>query len=148
MRLYELPVPLVVACTGHALAAGALLLATGDVRLGARGAFKLGLNEVANGMPVPIFAHELARARLDPRELEAAVLQARIYDPESAARAGWLDAVLEPEDLLDKALGESARLGALPRAAYAASKRSVRRRLVDHVRSTLDANLAELTGGG
>src|SRR5690606_35275794 len=63
LRVLELPLPVVTASTGHAIAGGLLLLATGDVRLGAGGDFKLGLNEVANGMPVPIFAHELARMR-------------------------------------------------------------------------------------
>ena len=42
LRLYLLPRPLVVACTGHALAAGALLLLAADVRIGAAGEFKIG----------------------------------------------------------------------------------------------------------
>ena len=46
-RLYLLPTPLVFACTGHAVAAGALLLLTGDVRIGVRGEFRIGLNETA-----------------------------------------------------------------------------------------------------
>jgi len=146
MRLYELPKPVVIACTGHALAAGVLLVATGDTRIGARGEFKLGLSEVRSGMPVPILAHELARDRLDPRELEAAVVQARIYDPEAAARAGWLDRVVDPDALAAEALQEAERLAKLPANAYAATKRSVRRKTIDYIRSTLDSNLAELTG--
>ena len=63
MRLYTLPMPLVVACTGHALAGGALLVLTGDVRVAARGAFRIGLNEVQLGLPLPILAVELARYR-------------------------------------------------------------------------------------
>ncbi len=50
LRLYEFPSPVVAACTGHALAMGAILLLASDTRLGARGDFKLGLNEVAIGM--------------------------------------------------------------------------------------------------
>src|SRR5437867_3501766 len=35
LRLYSTPLPLVIACTGHALAGGALVVLTGDVRIGA-----------------------------------------------------------------------------------------------------------------
>src|SRR4029079_13155145 len=42
MRLYEATLPLVIACTGHALAGGALVVLTGDLRIGAQGAFKIG----------------------------------------------------------------------------------------------------------
>ena len=69
LRLFALPLPLVIAATGHALAGGALVVLTGDVRLGVEGAYKLGLNEVAIGLPVPMLAMELARARLSPAEL-------------------------------------------------------------------------------
>ncbi len=144
LRLYGLGLPVVIACTGHALAGGALLAATGDTRIGAQGAFKIGLNEVQNGMPVPILAHELARDRLLPTELVASVVQAKIYDPESAVRAGWLDRVVAPEQVVAEARAEGARLSQLPKAAYAGSKRSLRRSTIEHVRDSLASNLAEL----
>ena len=148
LRCYEIPKPLVIACNGHALAAGALLVATGDTRIGAMGAFKIGLNEVANSMPVPILAHEFARDRLDPRELVASVLQAKIYDPVGAAAAGWLDRTVPPAELEDAAMTEAARLSALPAGAYAITKRSLRRQTIEHIRATLDSNLREIAGGG
>lgn len=141
LRCLELRLPLVTACTGHAIAGGVLLLATGDVRLGAAGEFKLGLNEVANGMPVPIFAHELARMRLDPRALEESVLRARMYSPDEAARVGWLDRVVPAEALESAALAEAEALAALPQPAYGTSKRSVRAPMIAHVRDTMQANL-------
>ena len=45
--------PVIIACTGHAVAGGALLALCGDVRIGAAGDFKMGLNEVAIKMPCP-----------------------------------------------------------------------------------------------
>jgi enoyl-CoA hydratase len=144
LRVYELPLPVVVACTGHALAGGALLAATGDTRIGAHGEFKIGLNEVQNGLPVPILAHELARDRLVPTELVASVLQAKIYDPGGAVRAGWLDRATEPEQVVPEAREEAIRLARLPKAAYGATKRSLRRATIEHVRATLSSNLAEL----
>jgi enoyl-CoA hydratase len=144
MRAYQLPMPLVIACTGHALAGGALLCATGDTRIGARGAFKIGLNEVQVGIPVPVLAHELARDRLLPTELVASVVQAKIYDPDSAAAAGWLDRVVEPDQVLAEAQAEAERLARLPRRPYAVSKKSLRRQTVEYVLGTLEANMAEL----
>ena len=88
LKLYGSPLPVVMACTGHAVAGGALVLLTGDVRVGGRGAFKLGLNEVSIGMPVPVLAMELARDRLDPKELGPATLESRIYAPDDALKAG------------------------------------------------------------
>jgi enoyl-CoA hydratase len=145
LRVYGSPLPVVMACTGHALAGGALLLLTGDVRLGADGPYKLGLNEVAIGMPLPVLGVELARDRLAPHELVRATLQAQPYDPAGAARAGYLDEVVPAADLRARALAEAARLGALSRSAHGATKLRLRGATMERIRSTLDADLAELT---
>ncbi len=146
LRIYEFPKPVVMAVTGHAMAGGILLAATGDVRIGARGDFKLGLNEVQNNMPVPVLAHELARDRLTARELLPAVAHAKIYNPETAVEAGWLDRAVDGEQLASEAMDTAKKLGALPSFAYATSKKSLRTQTIEYVRSTMDANLAALTG--
>lgn len=130
MKLYGLPMPLVIACSGHALAGGALVVLTGDYRVGAAGEHKIGLNEVQIGLPVPLLAMELARDRLTPAELPHATLAARIYDPESAVRAGYLDAVVPPDQLLARATEEATRLGALSRQAFRATKQRLRGRTI------------------
>ena len=91
VRLYASPLATVAACTGHALAMGSLLLLASDTRIGADGPFKLGLNEVAIGMGLPIFAVELARDRLSPRHFTAATVQGQVFDPAGAVEAGYLD---------------------------------------------------------
>ena len=142
MRLYELDRPVVIACTGHALAAGAILLMSADVRVGAEGAFKIGLNEVAIGMPVPVFAAELARDRLSRRHLTAATSLATIYDPAGAVDAGYLDAVVAPDAVLDEALARAAALAAAcNRRAFAATRERMRGAIAAHVRATLDADI-------
>jgi enoyl-CoA hydratase len=147
MRLYEHPQPLVVACTGHAIAGGVLMVATGDVRIGVTGDFKLGLNEVANGMPVPILAHELARDRLDPRSFVQSVLFAQLWDPEEAVRVGWLDRVVPAEELEARAIEQAKALAQLPKSAFAVTKRSMRRKTIAYVRETIEQNLAEFNVG-
>lgn len=147
MKLYGLPIPLVIACTGHALAGGALVLLTGDVRVGASGAFRIGLNEVSIGMPVPVLAMELARDRITTTELGRATLQAQIYSPEEAARVGYLDTVVVPEDVLTRAKEEASRLGALSRSAFSATKTRLRGKTIGHILATLEDDMASLMAG-
>ena len=144
LRLYGATIPLVIACTGHALAGGALVVLTGDHRIGASGAFRIGLNEVSIGLPVPVLAMELARDRLLPSELPRATLMAQIYEPESAVRAGYLDAVAAPEAVLEQARAEATRLAGLPRSAYRATKSRLRGKTIDHIRASLDADMRDL----
>jgi len=146
LRIYTFPRPTVVACTGHALAAGAILLLVADQRIGARGDFKIGLNEVAIQMTLPVFAMELARARLSKRHFTAAATQARIFDPEAAVDAGYLDATAASEDVLSVALEHAGQLSALPDPAFRATKQRERAATVQLIRETLDADLSALTG--
>jgi enoyl-CoA hydratase len=145
LGLYALPMPLVIACSGHAVAGGALLVLTGDFRVAARGAFRIGLNEVQIGLPVPVLAMELARDRLSPAHLTAATLFAEIVDPERALPAGWVDELTSGEGLRGVALAHARRLGALSRDAYAKTKISLRGRTLRHVRDTLVEDLERLT---
>ncbi|MCS6898416.1 MAG: crotonase/enoyl-CoA hydratase family protein [Myxococcales bacterium] len=145
LRLYLFPKPLVVACSGHALAGGALTVLTGDLRIGAQGAFRIGLNEVQIGMPVPILAMELARDRLNPHALQEATLFARIYTPDEAVEAGYLDRVIDEATLLEEATREAARLAALPGNAYARTKTILRERTVNYVRQNLEMDMIRLT---
>src|SRR5437899_4051481 len=122
LRLYAFPRPVVVACTGHALAAGAILLLVADHRVGAAGEFKIGLNEVAIQMTLPVFAMELARARLSKRYFTTATTQARVYDPETAKDAGYLDATAPPDALIEVAFEQARQLTQLPDPAFRNTK--------------------------
>jgi len=142
LRLFTLPLPLVVAATGHALAGGALVVLTGDVRFAADGAYKIGLNEVAIGLPVPMLAMELARARLLPTELTRATLLAQIYTPVEAQAAGYVDRVVAADQLLATATAEAARLGKLPRGAFAGTKQRLREATVALIKTSFESDVA------
>jgi enoyl-CoA hydratase len=141
LQIYGFAKPVVVACTGHAMAGGALMLLVGDTRIGTKGPFKVGLNEVSIGMPLPILGQELARDRLAPQHLVAACVQATIYSPEEAVEVGYLDKVEAGEDLVASALAEAKRLGKLPGGAYGHTKRVMRQRTIDYIRETLASDL-------
>jgi len=145
IRVYECPLPVVIACTGHALAMGAVLLLAPDLRLGARGAYKIGLNEVAIGMTLPGFAVELARERLSPRHLVRATALAEVYTPEGAVEAGFLDRAVPAAELEAAALAEAKRWAEqLQQPAHAATKRRVRAPSADALRRSLDRDLDPL----
>jgi enoyl-CoA hydratase len=146
LRIYLFPRPVIVACTGHALAAGALLLLAADRRIGAEGSdFKIGLNEVSIHMPLPVFGMELARDRLSKRHFSAATTQARIFNPATACDAGYLDQIVPVEQLLATALDEAQRLAALPHPAFHLTKQRERAATVHRVRETLASDIAALT---
>ncbi len=145
-RMAECELPIVAACTGHALAMGALLLLGADHRIGADGAFKIGLNEVAIGMTLPHFAVELAGERLSRRHLVRAVAEAEIYDPIGSVDAGYLDRVVPAEQVLTEARNEAARLAELPGRAFASTKRRLRGPTVERIRAAMKDDLAGFTG--
>jgi enoyl-CoA hydratase len=145
MRLYLHPQPVVVAVTGHALAAGALFVLSCDVRIGADVPAKIGLNETSIGMPLPLFAVALAEDRLARPALVAATLGAQVYDPRSAVEAGYLDRVVPADALEAEAIAEARRLGAYSRAAYAQTKEVLRRPTATRVREGGAADLARFT---
>lgn len=146
LREYTYPLPVVVACSGHALAAGALLLLASDARIGAEGEFKIGLNEVAIGMTLPMFAVELARDRISKRHFTRATLQAEIYAPAGALDAGFLDRVTRPEVLFEEALGEARRLAGLPQPAFRNTRERTRGATVERIRANLADDVRQLSG--
>lgn len=145
-RLYCLSVPVVIACTGHAMAGGALLLLCGDRRLGISGAFKIGLNEVRIGIPLPAFGLDLARDRLDPRKLTAATVCSEIFNPEGAVEAGFLDVLVAADALEAQAQAEAEALAQLSRSAFTKTKRGLRQVTADRMVAEVRGNLDDLLG--
>jgi len=126
VRLLGFPTPVIIACNGHSLAMGALLLLSADFRIGVEGDFKIGLNEVAIGMPLPHFGVEIARARLASTHLGRSVMNAEIYTPQGAVEAGFLDAVVPEEQLMETAMQSAQAFNQLDMAAHYTTKLRVR----------------------
>jgi enoyl-CoA hydratase len=144
-RILAFPAPVVIASTGHTVAAGAFLLLAADLRIGTDGPFRIGLNEVQIGLTVPWFVIELARQRLQAPHLLRSVVGAEMYAPQQALAAGFLDRVVTVEELGETSLQEAARLAELNTTAYAATKLRVRGDALKAVRAAIDS---ELTAAG
>jgi enoyl-CoA hydratase len=140
LRLYGGPLPVVAACTGHAIAMGTFILLACDTRVGTAGEYKIGANEAITGMNLPIFAMELARDRLSPQHLPRAMVQGFIYDPQGAVEAGYLDMAVSPDKLEATALSVAGQLAQLPGKAYAWNKKAIRKGTLDRIRASLGAH--------
>jgi enoyl-CoA hydratase len=90
-EMLSAPIPVLAACTGHALAAGALLLLAADHRIGQPGTYQVGLNETRIGIALPEAAIALARYRLSTNHLAAATLLGTVVTPALACDFGYLD---------------------------------------------------------
>ena len=137
--LYGCSVPVVAASTGHALAAGALMLLGCDVRIGADVPAKVGLNEVAIKMVLPDWALTIAGARLSKRHMQRSIVNARITAPGDAVDVEFLDEVVPADELLDHAVATAAELAAtLDPKAYAGTIKAFRQPTLDQ----MDAQVA------
>jgi enoyl-CoA hydratase len=140
-RILSFPTPVVVACTGHAFPAGAFLLLSADLRIGASGPFRIGLNEVRIGMTVPRFAIEIARQRLQPAAFDRTVVSGTMYGPVEAVTAGFLDRVVAPEALRQTTLDAAAELSELDFAAHKTTKLRARAGALTALRSAIEREL-------
>jgi enoyl-CoA hydratase len=141
-RVLSFPAPVVVACSGHAIAMGAFLLLSGDYLIGADGPFKLTANEVALGITMPQTAIEMLRHRLTPAAYIRALTLSEPFTPATATAAGFLDEVVPAGALDGAARDRAAALAALDRGALAASKQRVRGQQLRAVRAAIEADRA------
>jgi enoyl-CoA hydratase len=140
-RVLSFATPVVTACSGHAIAAGAFLPLSADARVGVDGPFQIGLSEVKIGLTVPWFAIEIARQRLHPAHFDRTVVNATLYSPSDAVAAGFLDAVVPADELRAASLQAAAALAELDPTAHAACKLRARGGALRALRSAIESEL-------
>jgi enoyl-CoA hydratase len=142
-RLLAYPAPVLVACSGHAVAMGAFLVLSGDYRIGARGPYKLTANEVAIGITMPRAAVEICRQRLTPACFNRAMCLAEVFAPDDAVAAGFLDRVVPAPELAQAAAAVAAELANLDLDAHAATKQRARQPTLIALRDAISTDDAE-----
>lgn len=135
-RLFTFPLPTVAACTGHALAAGCLILSACDYRYAAKGKGKIGMNETAINMVLPIFGIEIPKYVLDQRYYDESLVQATIYDVERAQQVGYLNEVVEG-DVVETAFEKAKAFSQFPAKAYHGNKMLTRQPHIDIMKAAL-----------
>ncbi|MDI3314580.1 MAG: crotonase/enoyl-CoA hydratase family protein [Mycobacterium sp.] len=141
-RLLSYPKPVVMACTGHAIAMGAFLLSGGDHRIAAP-AYTIQANEVALGMTIPYPALEVMKLRLTPSAYQQAAGLAKTFFGETAIAAGFLDEIVLPEMVLRRAEEAAREFATLNRHAHAATKLRARADALKNIRAGIDAMASE-----
>lgn len=150
-RLLSFPYPVVIACSGHAVAMAVFLVLSGDYRIGVTGEFRLTANEVAIGLTMPRAAIEICRERLTPAALTRVVMLAEPFSGHKAIEAGLLDEVVDPSELGMRAREVAASLRSLDMGAHTSTKLRVRRELLEHLHAAIekdDDDLRALIQGG
>jgi len=120
------PIPIAVAITGHAPAGGTVLAVFCDWRVMADGNFKIGLNEVPVGIPLPGVILAALRRLVGPRQAERLSVSGALLPPQKALEVGLIDEVAATEQVIARALGWCEALLALPPEAMTATRRAAR----------------------
>lgn len=141
LTMLKHPHPVVSVCQGHAYPMGAFLLLSSDVRVGATGDYRTGLNEVAIGIAVPDFALAIARSRMPISWLNRSALLGQMFQPADAVSAGFLD-MLSPPDLIDDLVEEiTGQLLAIDHAAHHSTKLRLRSQVIAAIANEIERGL-------
>lgn len=130
-RLAKCPVPIAAAIDGHSPAGGAVLALFCDMRIMARGPFKIGLNEVQVGLPVPAAIQAALRRQVGARVAERLLISGEMVESERALEIGFVDALCEPGQAESEGIAWCRGLLSLPRSAMSATRTEARRDLAD-----------------
>jgi enoyl-CoA hydratase len=125
-RIYGFPLPVIAACEGHAIGMGAFILMASDNRIGANTEYTVNLPETAIGMPFTPVLMSLIKDRIVNTQQTIAVIQSKKYTPAQAVDAGFLDQLVEKDQLQQSAMDLAQELIKLPKAFYKANKLDLR----------------------
>lgn len=142
------PLPVVAACTGHAIAMGAFLLLSTDLRIGVDVGARFQISEVRIGMTVPHMALEVCRQRLAPAQLHTATTLGLPFAPSTALAAGFLDEIVPAYALNETVRRHCADLLTLDTASFAATKRRLNEQAIEAMNMAIRADLAEWQSSG
>lgn len=125
-RLLEHPGPVVAAINGHAIAGGCVLACGCDHRIMALGRGRIGMPELAVGVPFPTAALEAVRLVTSGHRLQTTLYEGRTLLPEEALQWGLVDACVEADALLETALERGRALAAIPSESFRLTKAQLR----------------------
>jgi enoyl-CoA hydratase len=143
-RMLSFPTPVLIACSGHAVAMGMFLLLSGDYAIGAAGPYKFTANEVAIGLTIPMAGVEICRQRLTPAYVTRTLLLAEVFAPEEAVTGGFVDQVVPATELLETARTVATGFRKLDMKAHAVGKLRLRADLLRAIKESVRTDTAAL----
>jgi len=124
------PVPIAAALTGHSPAGGAVISLFCDYRVMAEGDYRIGLNEVQVGLPIPPVIHTALRRVVGDRLAERLVVTGALIPAAEAARIGLVDELAPLEQVVERAVEWCRSVLTLPPGAVAETRRIARASLI------------------
>ncbi len=143
LRLLSHPHPVLIACTGHAVAMGCFLLLGADYRIGVDAGVRIHAIEVQIGMTLPHFALEICRQRLTPAHYSLACTTAWPYAPKQALEAGFLDEIVPAAELAAKVQERAVYLSKLHQDAFTATKKKLKAPYVAALEAAIKTDVAD-----
>lgn len=145
-NVYRMPVPVVCAVNGHAIAGGMVLVLCTDKRIADDGDYMVGVTEVRVGVPYPLGGIEVCRAELAPADFRNLALFGQTVQPAQAHRMGVFDEMVSTDRLMDRALEQADTLARLPRDGFVKIKNQMRRPVLAQMRAAVEDRADPLFG--
>jgi len=141
--LLTFPKPMVAALNGHALAGGCVIAMCCDHVVMADGQGRMGVTELAVGVPFPTLPLEIVRARVTERHGRDLIYSARTVLPAEAMAMGLVDEVVPATALLPRAMDAATRLSAIAPVTFGLTKRAMVAPILARVRdaAAIDADV-------
>jgi len=133
--LLTYPKPIVAAVNGHAIAGGCIMVAACDHRVMADGEGRIGVPELAVGVPFPTLALEIVAARVAVPALRGLIYTGRTVHVDEAVEIGLVDESAEPEHLDDRAWEVAVQLATIPAKSFELTKRAFSSPILDRVKT-------------
>ncbi len=123
------PVPVAAAITGHSPAGGAVMTLFCDYRVMAAGDFKIGLNEVQVGIPLPRMIHRALKRVVGQRQSERMAMGGLMLGADEALRIGLVDELVDPAEVIARAVDWAQGILGLPSNAMSSTRAFARAEL-------------------
>jgi len=143
--LLTFPKPAVAAVNGHAIAGGCITAAACDHRVMAAGPARIGVAELAVGVPFPMLLFEIVAARVERTRFRDLVNTGRVVEPAEALAVGFVDDVVQAETLLPRAIEVAERLTTVPPKTFELTKRTFTAPLLARAQASLELDAEVVT---
>ncbi len=147
--LFSFPKPLIAAINGHAIAGGCVIAGCADYKIMASEPGRIGIPELLVGVPFPVVPLEIMRFAAPPQHLQTMIYRGLTFTAAEALQRGIVDAVIEPDRVLDEAVAVAESLAAVPFDAFELTKRLLRSPALQRMRegAAIDATVEDAWAG-
>ena len=135
-----LPKPTIAAVNGHAIAGGCILAACCDHRIMVDGNGRIGIPELAVGVPFPALPLQIMAARVSDGALRDLVFTGRTVQVDEARSLGLVDEKCPAGMLMDRAMEVAQKYSAIPGGAFALTKEAFYSPILERANSLADLN--------